>query len=357
MSYTFIRPDYRTDGIRTSSDGLVLYRSHRSACEMLFMGQDLRDKLCLSVIRSDPESSYRSPDRSFVFGLTTCNASSILWNVCHATEVCGPDSACGGRSVCAEITSCSRKGYTATFERLGDSFVVTIYRKSYPLLDPDGIFRHQKAYPFIILNGTVSALQIVPASRLSSIRDNSRFLTESPQLSMHANESLGGIDYGMTATASSAVTFPAGDDCRDLLNRLSFHRDTDYRALDHRKRKFRIPDERSPSSSGLSTSRSDPKRFKKSGSPDAPVGNAIGMDAAVSTKNWLSNKYVAVCGPLISKTGEKTDPAYIFRNKCFKLDENIVFTIRGVSNEGAGVIDFWCHDTPSAFHRICRPAS
>lgn len=104
-----------------------------------------------------------APNYSFIFGVTTCDLSSIQNNAGHVDNVCGNDDLnCAGASKSLKITSHSRSTVKkVTIDRRGDSIRITVDDDT--LFDLDSTLE-ASAHPFIILSGGARRIRICPSS-------------------------------------------------------------------------------------------------------------------------------------------------------------------------------------------------
>ena len=168
--YTFLKTRYENAPLLISPDGkYVRRRTVGSTARIVYLDQplDFNDKL---VLRVEATSDNSGVPFSFVFGVTTCDKAAVNKYECHAASPCSTNSPCCGSSITFNVTSCERIGYFAYFERLSTTFImVTIGKKSFPMYDLGGVFDGRKAYPFVMLTGSVGALRIISESELPQL--------------------------------------------------------------------------------------------------------------------------------------------------------------------------------------------
>lgn len=159
-AYKFVQPKACNSEMLVKEDGSCVTRVFGPKdSSIVFLDQHLSSKRKL-VLRVSA-TGHPLVDYSFVFGLTTCNPSTVRQHECHAVSVCSPANECGGHAITAKVRNCRIPGDLVIFEWRQRMLSVT-GRANFRKYDTDRLFcGNKKAYPFLVLSGPVNGIQIV----------------------------------------------------------------------------------------------------------------------------------------------------------------------------------------------------
>lgn len=147
----------------TDSKKVAMRWTNQNGKSLVYFNRDLRcgRKLILKV-----ESVDQGPDFGLIFGVTTCGSSQVFDFPYHLVDYCRPEYDCCGHSVWMKLRHFSRVGSYVVIERLYDAFIQFTFdgRFKKDMCDPpERGFGRSRAYPFLMLTGSVTSVRILPA--------------------------------------------------------------------------------------------------------------------------------------------------------------------------------------------------
>ena len=157
----FLKPDYVTPNVVLSADRSMAQRVSPGPCNetIVFVDTELSGTIGATISLKVAAVSRSSLQQNMVFGLSTCSLTAIRQDSVHAVCPCSPQLGCGGNALIQPISGLGLND-TVTIEWTGNYMNVKgkeiIKRRDYENLFRDG----KKAVPFIILNGSVSSIQL-----------------------------------------------------------------------------------------------------------------------------------------------------------------------------------------------------
>lgn len=149
------RPERKEAGkYRTTLKGNM----HGVGNRMIFLSRDLSPGLPLTLRVVEKKTS--GLDYAFIFGVTTCDRSSFGSRHAHKFVYTDPGT-CAGHSKFCRLPDLST-GDIVTIERTEKHFIrFAMGDVMYELEDPESFFKGKKTFPFVMITGTVFALEII----------------------------------------------------------------------------------------------------------------------------------------------------------------------------------------------------
>ena len=156
--YAFLIPPradrHEAGKMRTTLRGSV----HGVAGRMIFLSRELSAGWPLLLRVTEKRSSEK--DFGFIFGVTTCDRTKFGTKYLHNFVYSDP-ATCEGHSKYCKIPDMPLSD-CVTIERTDSQFIrFTIGEMAYSLQDPDSFFNDKKTFPFVMISGTVFALDII----------------------------------------------------------------------------------------------------------------------------------------------------------------------------------------------------